>query len=206
MARVSKNPEARKNELLDAAMELFNSKGYDQTSVSDIVKKVGVAQGTFYYHFKSKEEMINAACERTLAARLEEVEKTVEHPEWNASEKLTRIFTEAFPDDRDEDVFNYLHQEANSSLHQKWIVTEIQSLMPYVKRIVQQGVQEGAFRADRPESAIEFLLVGASFWLDQGIFPSDEAEYKIKRGAMANIVDQLLGGDRILSASASPKH
>jgi len=48
MTRVSKNPEERKNEILTVAMELFNSKGSEDTSVSEIVRKVGVSQGTFY--------------------------------------------------------------------------------------------------------------------------------------------------------------
>ncbi|MRN53237.1 TetR/AcrR family transcriptional regulator [Paenibacillus monticola] len=207
MVRVSKKPQERRNELLDAAMQLFNEKGYEQTSVSDIVKKVGVAQGTFYYHFKSKDEMVNAACERALAVRIEEVEKTVEHAQWGAPEKLTRIFTEAFPPERDEAMFDYLHKEDNSSLHQKWIVAEIQALIPYVKKIVRQGVEEGSFTGKQPEVAMEFLLVGASFWLDRGIFPWSEEEYQSKRQSMAAIIDQLLGGERIFSeiGMKSPK-
>ncbi|GIO30333.1 MULTISPECIES: TetR/AcrR family transcriptional regulator [Paenibacillus] len=55
MPRITKNPKERRNEILNAAMELFNTKGFEQTSVSDIVKKIGVAQGTFYYYFQSKE-------------------------------------------------------------------------------------------------------------------------------------------------------
>ncbi len=49
MVRISKDPEERKNEIVDAAEELFVTKGYEKTSISDIVKKVGVAQGLFYY-------------------------------------------------------------------------------------------------------------------------------------------------------------
>ena len=107
----------------------------------------------------------------------------VESTQWNASEKLTRIFMGTFPneqDETDEAVFEYVHKESNSSLHQKWVVAKIEALLPYVRQIVQQGVEEGMFRAQHPEQAVEFLLVGASFWLDQGIFSCKEQEYTEK--------------------------
>jgi len=52
--RITKNADERKNEILDVAGELFSQKGFDGTSISDIIEKVGVARGTVYYHFKSK--------------------------------------------------------------------------------------------------------------------------------------------------------
>ncbi len=53
--RVVKEAEERRNEILDAAdMLFFADKGFDNTSTSDILEKVGIARGTLYYHFKSK--------------------------------------------------------------------------------------------------------------------------------------------------------
>lgn len=202
MPRISKDPQERKDEILNAAMELFASKGYEQTSVSDIVKKIGVAQGTFYYYFKSKEEVINAACERTLASRIEQVKNLVESKQWNALEKLTRIFTDASPNKQDMDVFDYLHQEINSTLHQKWIVAEIMALLPFARQIVQLGVEEGIFHVRQPELAVEFLLVGASFWFDKGIFDWNEQEYEAKRQALTDIIDRLLVGSPLASPDA----
>lgn len=199
MPRVSKDPQERKDEILNAAMELFASKGYEQTSVSDIVKKIGVAQGTFYYYFQSKEEVVNAACERTLASRLESVKNLVESSQWNALEKLTRMFTDASPNEEDVDVFGYLHQENNSTLHQKWIVAEIMGLLPYARQIVQLGVEEGIFHVRQPELAVEFLLVGASFWFDKGIFDWNEQEYEAKRQVLTDIIDRLLVGNPLAS-------
>ena len=50
-----KESEERRNEILDAVDELFGQKGFDGTSTNDILEKVGIARGTLYYHFKSKE-------------------------------------------------------------------------------------------------------------------------------------------------------
>ena len=65
--RVAKEPEKRREELVGAAGELFLKNGYDNTAVSDIVRKVGVAQGTFYYHFSSKASILEAVLEKNFS-------------------------------------------------------------------------------------------------------------------------------------------
>lgn len=62
--RVVKDPEERRTKLLEASEELFLQKGFGKTMVSDIAGKVGAAQGTFYYYFKSKDEVLAAILER----------------------------------------------------------------------------------------------------------------------------------------------
>ena len=62
--RVVKEAEERRNEILDAADMLFADKGFDNTSTSDILEKVGIARGTLYYHFKSKEDILDALIDR----------------------------------------------------------------------------------------------------------------------------------------------
>ena len=64
MARITKEYYERKNEILDAAQELFLTQGYEKTSVDNIIKKVGVAKGTFYYYFKSKEDLLDKLVKR----------------------------------------------------------------------------------------------------------------------------------------------
>lgn len=57
LTRTVKKPEERRWELIHAATELFSEHGYEKTSVNDIIQKIGVAKGTFYHYFKSKEEI-----------------------------------------------------------------------------------------------------------------------------------------------------
>ena len=67
MARPAQDPQIRINEILDAAETLFYERGYQPTMISDIVRKIGVAQGTFYYYFTSKEEIVVALINRHLS-------------------------------------------------------------------------------------------------------------------------------------------
>ena len=121
MTRTVKNPEERCHEIIDIAEELFLEKGYEQTAVSDIVKKVGVAQGTFYYYFKSKGEVLDAI----IARYIEEIKKGVEdiasRDDLCAMEKLIGFsnFLSGFNRDR-KSLMDYIHEERNAHLHLKF--------------------------------------------------------------------------------------
>ena len=67
MARIVKEPEERKNELIDIAEQLFIAHGYEQTAISDIVREANVSQGAFYYYFESKEDVLVAVIEKKIA-------------------------------------------------------------------------------------------------------------------------------------------
>ena len=58
--RIVKDSAERRTQILDVSEELFASKGYVSTSTNDIIEQVGIARGTLYYHFKSKEEILDA--------------------------------------------------------------------------------------------------------------------------------------------------
>ena len=64
--RIVKEATERKNEILDAAAVLFMKKGFDNTSTNDILDAVGIARGTLYHHFKSKEEVMDALIDRQM--------------------------------------------------------------------------------------------------------------------------------------------
>ena len=64
--RISKEHDVRRNEILDKAAGLFEERGYNNTTVNDILREVNIAKGTFYYYFKSKEEVLDAIIDRYL--------------------------------------------------------------------------------------------------------------------------------------------
>ena len=66
MARVVKAPDVRRSELIACAQQLFFTNGYEKTSVSDIIAEVGVAKGTFYYYFDSKQAILEAMIDELL--------------------------------------------------------------------------------------------------------------------------------------------
>ena len=73
MKKVELNKKKKQDALLNTAYHLFTEKGFQKTSISDIVNEAGVAKGTFYYYFKSKEEVMDAIIERFIEQDVQKV-------------------------------------------------------------------------------------------------------------------------------------
>ena len=71
--RITKEPEARKQEILDTALKLFGENGYEKTSITDIAKAIGVAQGLCYRYFPSKEALFDSAIEQYADVLVEQL-------------------------------------------------------------------------------------------------------------------------------------
>ncbi len=88
MARISKPPEERKQELIDVAIRLFFTKGYEETSVRDILKEVNGAPGMFYYYFASKEEIFRAAIDSYVERYIQSLTATILNKELSVPDRI----------------------------------------------------------------------------------------------------------------------
>lgn len=73
--RVTKEPEVRKAEIIDAAIKLFYEKGYLKTSMQDIANNLSISKGLLYYYYKSKEEILLEGMREKSAEILEKINK-----------------------------------------------------------------------------------------------------------------------------------
>ncbi|MCB9152072.1 MAG: TetR/AcrR family transcriptional regulator [Caldilineaceae bacterium] len=94
MARIVKDHDSRRHEILDAAQQLFYQKGYEQTSVQDLLNAIGIAKGTFYHYFDSKQALLQELTDRIVVEAMALVEKLVKDPQLNALEKFTQIYVQ----------------------------------------------------------------------------------------------------------------
>lgn len=196
MPRILKNPEERRNELLDAAEELFINKGYNETAVSDIVKKISVAQGTFYYYFKSKEEIFVAIFDRQLEIFIEEFNYKINGNKCTTALEKLKAFIKLDIENKiiniNTPLVKHLHEEQNAGLHQKVVVRIILNYKPVLSKIISQGIEEGQFQTDYPEEISEFLLISSAFGFDPSVFNLREEEYPIKIAALLDILEKSL--------------
>jgi AcrR family transcriptional regulator len=160
-ARVTKDPELRKTEILEAAEELFLSRGFDETSVSDIVSKVGVAQGLFYYYFKSKDDILNAVLGRVTDYLFAELEIIGNDDRLNAAQKL-RLTFKAFLDmtESNEKLVKFMHDERNELFHHRLEHRSMDKMFSFFLNIIEQGIREKIFHLDFPRETVEILLIG----------------------------------------------
>lgn len=195
MTRVTKKPEERKNEIMDTAEELFITKGFDFSAVSDIVKKVGVAQGTFYYYFKSKDEVLNAIMERYVDHLLGKVEIIAKNARLNAQQKLQDIIDVAFGFEiGKENMIENLYRKKNPAIYQQIMIRVINQFVPVLTEVISQGAEEGIFDTLYPREATEILLAGMAYQYNvTGVSPQGMYIYYKKGKAMEDIVERVIG-------------
>ena len=123
--RIVKEAAERKNEILDAAAELFAAKGYDETSTGDILDRVGIARGTLYYHFKSKEDILDALIERINAALIAGAKAAAEDRSLPVVERIVRAVMSLKLDAGEatigHEVLQQVHRPQNALMHQKML-------------------------------------------------------------------------------------
>jgi AcrR family transcriptional regulator len=163
MARITKEYHIRKNEILDAAQELFFTKGYKQTSIESIIKKIGVAKGTFYYYFKSKEDLMDKLVKRMTNQILLEIKKITERTDLNALAKLNRAYitTRNVKLENIDLVKLYLkvlYKDENIILKHKIYMSNIDLLVPEFAKIISQGVKEKIFNTPFPHKAAKLIF------------------------------------------------
>ncbi len=193
MVRVVKEPDARRSEIIEAAAKLFFSKGIANTSVSDIVKAVGVAQGTFYWHFKSKQEVINAIVVQINEQYLQKALEIAESPDLDALEKLTGVRDELFREvTGDNELIEQYHHESNRQVHDQLVEMMTEQIVPLLGRIVEQGVEEGLFDTPYPHEAGAFIF-GATQVMNEGRRFDAEVSRQRWKDALSDFVIKGLG-------------
>ncbi len=164
---------------MDAAERLFSQKGYDGTSVKDIVEEVGVAHGLFYYYFDSKEAVVDAMVQKMVEQLMTDVQGIVDSDELNALEKFNMMMLQSL--ERKKERFyliSFYQGDDKSPLLSKYMGRTMCDLAPLIARIVEQGVEEGVFNTPYPQKAVEFWLYGRLFMVRRFMKePSGAMEY-----------------------------
>ena len=174
--RVTKDPAVRRQELVLAACELFKEKGFEQVSVSDIVQKVGVAQGTFYYYFKSKFDMLDAVVDHYAMESIEFMENVAGDQSMNATQKIQSIINYALKmDGCDRNFIEYLHSDENLITHQKFMARSYEMTIPIITGIVEEGIRDGLFHVRYSRETVE-MMVYMYGHLHDSLALSDESE------------------------------
>lgn len=192
--RVTKAPDVRRAEILETANTLFQTQGYAGTSVDAIVRSAGIAKGTFYYYFKSKEDVLDELAQQVAADMALASQAIVDLPDMGAIEKLCQIIgVQSHIEEDKQDVVDSLHHPENRALHDRINVEIVLMFGPILAAVVAQGNQEGVFQVDDPLSTVQFILAGSLFLLGHDIFPWTEQEEANHQQAMFVLIERALG-------------
>lgn len=156
--RIVKEHDERKNEIIDTASRLFVSKGYEQCSVNDILTEIGIAKGTFYHYFKSKEDVLDAVISKATNMIAERVRAVAEDVSLTPEDKLLQVFLAMRVDQKmEEGLLNEMHKPENVRMHQKSLVSILTVLNPILTQVVEEGIQKGGFAVSIRNSICRFF-------------------------------------------------
>lgn len=191
--RVVKEAEERKNEILDAAEKLFGAKGFDHTSTNDILNEIGIARGTLYYHFKSKEDILDAMIERITRQLIAKATDIVQKKEIPVLQRLTMtIMALNVNNELGLEVMQQVHKPQNALMHQKMQETLLSGVNPLITGLIEEGIQQDIFRTDYPAEAVEMTMLYSSTAFDSmTVYTEEKRQRKIV--AFIYNLEQLLG-------------
>ncbi|ATI52796.1 TetR/AcrR family transcriptional regulator [Bacillus tropicus] len=193
--RIVKEYEERRKEILETAERLFITKGYTKTTVNDILKEIGIAKGTFYHYFKSKEEVMDEIIMRIIKEDVAKAKVIVSNPNIPVLEKLFRVLIEQSPKSGDvkDKMIEQFHQPNNAEMHQKSLVQSIIHLTPVLTEVLEQGIEEGIFSTSYPQETIELLLSSAQVIFDDGLFQWKPEEMMRRAKAYIKMMEVSVG-------------
>jgi len=166
--RVLKAPAVRRAELINCAQGLFLTRGYERTTINDVISATGLSKGAFYHHFRSKEDLLEAIAARFASESLFFIEHLQADLSLDALQRLNQLLAlsrdwkrEHIPELRA--MFTTLLKPENAVLYHRIVEAAFAVLAPALAAIIEQGEAEGVFDAGDPRTAADTLL-----WLSNG--------------------------------------
>lgn len=160
MARTIKDHDSRRREILDVAQQLFYQKGYEQTSIQDLLQAIGIAKGTFYHYFQSKQALLEELTDRMVDEVMRLIRAIVEDPALNALEKFTQIYVQSHHwkiDHRDFmlSLLRMYYDDENLRLRDQLQRSTMAAAVPLLTTVIEQGNAEGIFTTAYPRATAE---------------------------------------------------
>lgn len=193
--RVVKEAAERRNEILDVAEELFVTKGYDKTSTNDILERIGIARGTLYYHFKSKEDILNAMIERINEALIAKVRVIASDTKIPVIDRIVMTIAGLnVESDIGKEIIDQVHKPQNALMHQKMQKNLVEGVAPILAGLLEEGNAQGVFHVKYPAQTVEmFIIYSVTVFDDDYDVQGEGAENRIK--AFLYNMEQLLGAE-----------
>ncbi|MGD8740296.1 MAG: TetR/AcrR family transcriptional regulator [Desulfobacterales bacterium] len=159
--RIGKNHKY--HQILEAAVRVFASQGFHQSTVAQIAKEAGVADGTIYLYFKNKDDILVQFFSFRAKQVFESFREEVDRAETSSDKlrNLVRRHLAEFQRDRDGAVVYQVETHQNSRLAEAQIKEMSKMYRDLISEIIEQGQQEGTIRKDLYVGLVKRFIIGA---------------------------------------------
>ena len=161
--RVVKSAEVRKQEVLECAMRLFATQGYEATSVNQIIAALGISKGAFYHHYSSKEDLVEALASSYAEEAAARARSVLEDESLDAFGRLS-MFLSRMRNTKVESAaelraaFAPIFLERNRDLYERTQAAVNKVIQPILARIIAEGIADRTFDAPDADAAAEVML------------------------------------------------
>lgn len=197
---MNKQASTTRDNILQAALNLFASKGYHETSMSAVAESAGVGKGTLYWYFSSKDEMFRQVVNEKGEVLYEQLESLLELqlPADQVLRKLTEIKMAFIINNQKLSQILLNHIQSNDEEFKEKLMEKHKKIIEVVQKIMQRGIEENTFRsASALHMAVAFLgmtnSIGSLLLFDQLEDPQEMVDF-IQQIALQGISNQRSGG------------
>lgn len=195
--------EIRKKEIIKIAYNLFITKGYENTSVDEIISVAKIAKGTYYYHFESKEQLLEEVINMIIDEGVQRAKEVV-NSNLKIEEKFVYTIIALRATQEEQQVQDEIHNENNIVLHKKINDRVINEATPLLSSIVREAIKEGLFtNSENIKERVKMTLILSSEMFDHNeinestisvFIETLESIYGAKKGSLS-FISNLIKGD-----------
>lgn len=167
--------EKRKQELLNIAYQMFIQKGYEETSIDEIIAEAHIAKGTYYYHFPSKEATLEAVIDMMISNEVQRAQAALSAP-IAVPQKLIGVITSFRPEKNENNIAGTLNRKENIIMHEKVSRRVIDAAVPLLAQVVSEGMAQGIFDCDHIEKRVRMILILSHHLFDSVNFTKVDIE------------------------------
>lgn len=192
MAR-NKYPEETVKLIMDTAAQMFMEKGYDQTSLQDIINATNLSKGAIYHHFSSKEDIFEKICLRIRDENATRLSAIRDDKTLNGHEKLRQLFRSAMLHKNQEEIAGVTPYLLDNS---RFLAIHIKELFhvtapDYIAPIIEEGIKDGSIKAEDPEQLAEAIIILTDVWLNPLMQPTSKAETLARCNVFKRIINSM---------------
>lgn len=184
-----KKGEKRKQELLKIAYQLFIEKGYENTSVDEIIATAGIAKGTYYYYFPSKEATLEAVIELMIHEEVQRA-KEVLQSSLPVSQKFIAVIAAFRPTENEAGIAKTIDATENLLMHNRVNQRITKEAIPFLIEVTKEGIEKKVFDCNHIEERVKMLLILGQQAFDEGKYTHKDVEVYI------DIAEKTLGAKR----------
>jgi AcrR family transcriptional regulator len=159
--RATSRREIRRQELIEAAVAVFSAKGVAAASVDDMVRAAGVAKGTFYLYFATKDDAVNGVARAMVERVAERIQAVATDPARSPVERLLALgagISEVGDEPYERELIEVFHRPENRLLHDRIGDQAVVRLAPVIAGVISDGIEAGQFRRQDPQRAAAYVM------------------------------------------------